>query len=75
MNAPDKIYLNIPKVLYENDEEIVATWDTQEWDDCVNPEYIRKGLLVEWMAQYEKRARTAIIPLLVKDFLEKLNSL
>ena len=68
MKAPDKIYM-LPEELEERSE-----WLTEPYEDR-DIAYIRQDLLIEWMEQYEKRTRTAIIPLLVKDFIEKLNSL
>ena len=51
MNAPDKIYLNIPKdnpVIYNNDVLEIATWSTKEFADCKNICYIRKDYLLKW---------------------------
>lgn len=49
MKAPDKIYLNTPKV-YANssDSYECSTWATKEYDNCENTEYIRKDALLEW---------------------------
>lgn len=80
MDAPDKIYLNIPKALYEKDQEIVATWDTKEWDDCINPEYIRKDLLLEWAKEltsepYDRTTESAHKHQIANYLREKYNSL
>lgn len=77
MKAPDKIYLNIPKALYEKDQEIVATWDTQEWDDCINPEYIRKDLLLEWAKEEQAKCSSETHPyaMFMNVVISKLNSL
>lgn len=57
MNAPNKIYLNAPKIQPELDN---TTWDTKAWKDCENIEYIRKDALLEWLnktaAEYKKRS-------------------
>lgn len=45
MKAPDKIYLNTPKIQPELDN---TTWDTKPYADCENVEYIRKDALLEW---------------------------
>ena len=68
---PDKIYIRHYWMPGELDDE----WRLKPVEDEQCEEYIHKDLLIEWMEQYEKRTRTAIIPLLVKDFIEKLNSL
>lgn len=81
MKAPDKIYLNIPKALYEKDQEIVATWDTKEWDDCINPEYIRKEVLTEWLKEKirdywaDDENTMGIYPYALEEVINKLNSL
>ena len=46
MKAPDKIYLNTPKIQPELDN---TTWDTKTYADCENIEYIRKDTLLEWV--------------------------
>lgn len=54
---PDKIYLNIP-IQYTNSSEMgIATWDTREWPDCTNIEYIRKEALIEWANEQIKVAK------------------
>ena len=56
MKAPDKIYLNTPKIQPELDN---TTWDTRPYDDCINVEYIRKNALLEWAKEkyedYDRR--------------------
>jgi hypothetical protein len=52
MKLPEKIYLNAPKLYVEecdvNSVLDVATWDTKEYNDCVNFPYVNKETLIEW---------------------------
>ena len=48
MKAPNKIYLNVSKEYAETSDALeVATWDTKEWEDCVNIQYLDKELVLE----------------------------
>lgn len=78
MEAPDKIYLNTPKIQPELDN---TTWDTKTYDDCENIKYIRKDALLKWAKEKNKRIDTdegdyslgyvsAVI-----DLIEKIESL
>lgn len=63
MKAPNKIYLNFPKIQPELDN---ATWDTKQYDDCENVEYIRKEAIIEklnsiWGEHYTMRNVREII--------------
>lgn len=53
MKAPDKIYLNAPKIQPELDN---TTWDTKTYADCENVEYIRKDALLEIIETARKAA-------------------
>ena len=48
MKAPNKIYLNIPKQELEAPLDS-TTWDTKEFDDCINVEYIKRDFLLKWL--------------------------
>ena len=53
MKAPDKIYLNIPKQELEAPLDS-TTWDTKEFDNCINVEYIRKDTILELLQNRNK---------------------
>ena len=48
MKTPDKIYLNIPKQELEAPLDS-TTWDTKEFDNCINVEYIKRDFLLKWL--------------------------
>lgn len=50
--APDKIYLNTPKIQPELDN---TTCDTKTYANCENVEYIRKEALLEWAKNLKDR--------------------
>lgn len=70
--APDKIYLNIPK----EDIDIfdIATWDTEEIDDCVNVPYIRKDALLDWAKKMQYDSTTIVADDFWQIVIDKLNS-
>jgi hypothetical protein len=82
MNAPGKIYINIPKCNGDLDS---ATWDDREYADCENVEYIRKDALMEWLKGRMDRldAVSQLIPSSalagkydgMKEVIEKIESL
>lgn len=56
MEAPNKIYLNFPKIQPHH-----ATWDTKQYGDCINVEYIRKDALLEWLNNEVERYNDKLI--------------
>lgn len=71
MNAPDKIYLNIPKQELEAPLDS-TTWDTKEFDDCINVEYIRKDALLDWLKAVKA---DVMIPMNIDRVIAKIESL
>lgn len=71
MKAPDKIYLNIPKQELEAPLDS-TTWDTKEFDDCINVEYIRKDALLDWLKAVKA---DVMIPMNIDRVIAKIESL
>ena len=67
--SPDKIYLNIPKVGTYDD----ATWDTTEFDDCINEVYVRRDAIIEWAK--EKKSKTVLEDDFWQKVIDKLESM
>lgn len=75
MKAPDKIYLNTPKIQPELDN---TTWDTKTYADCENVEYIRKDALLEWAKErldFACALKSEGQKTVCKEFIDKLNSM
>ena len=78
MEAPNKIYLNFPKIQPGLDN---ATWDTKQYGDCINVEYLRKDALLEWVNNVRSSRRNTgddyFIPAIavLNDLIDKLNSI
>ena len=67
--SPDKIYLNIPKAGTYDD----ATWDTTEFDDCINEVYVRRDAIIEWAK--EKKSKTVLEDDFWQKVIDKLESM
>ena len=75
MKAPDKIYLNTPKIQPELDN---TTWDTKTYADCENVEYIRKDALLELAKErldFACALKSEGQKTVCKEFIDKLNSM
>lgn len=53
METPDKIFLNIPKGDGKPDLD-ATTWDTREFADCINVEYVRKRKDIDFDNEFAK---------------------
>lgn len=78
MIEPDKIYLNVTKEYSETDDALeVATWDTKEYENCVNVSYIRKEAIINWLNEQLVAAadRFDFRAIAFKQTIDKVNSL